>query len=42
MYKRQAFKIIETAVAAMNLMKSLEEASIDGDYLEEIRRDNLF
>ena len=37
-----AFKIIETAVAAMNLMKSLEEASIDGDYLEEIRRDNLF
>ncbi|MDD6042415.1 MAG: nicotinate-nucleotide--dimethylbenzimidazole phosphoribosyltransferase [Eubacteriaceae bacterium] len=37
-----AFKIIETAVATMNLMKTLEEASIDGDYLEEIRRDNLF
>lgn len=37
-----AFKIIETSVATMNLMKTLEEASIDGDYLEEIRRDNLF
>lgn len=37
-----AFKIIETAIASMNLMKSLEEASIDGDYLEEIRRENLF
>ncbi len=37
-----AFKIIETAVASMNLMKSLEEASINGDYLEEIRRENLF
>ncbi len=37
-----AFKIIEAAVASMNLMKTLEEASIDGDYLEEIRRDNLF
>ena len=37
-----AFKIIETACAAMNIMKTLEEAAIDGDYLEEIRRDNLF
>lgn len=37
-----AFKIIEAAVGSMNLMKSLEEASIDGDYLEEIRRENLF
>lgn len=37
-----AFKIIEAAVASMNLMKTLEEASIDGDYLEEIRRENLF
>jgi len=37
-----AFKIIEAAVASMNLMKTLEEASIDGDYLDEIRRDNLF
>ena len=37
-----AFKIIETACAAMNIMKSLEEASIEGDYLEEIRRENLF
>lgn len=37
-----AFKIIEAALASMNLMKTLEEASIDGDYLEEIRRENLF
>ena len=37
-----AFKIIEAAVGAMNLMKTLEEASIEGDYLEEIRRENLF
>ncbi len=37
-----AFKIIETACASMNLMKTLEEAAIDADYLEEIRRDNLF
>ncbi len=37
-----AFKIIEAAVASMNLMKTLEEASIEGDYLEEIRRENLF
>lgn len=37
-----AFKIIEAAVASMNLMKTLEEASVDGEYLEEIRRDNLF
>lgn len=37
-----AFKIIETAVATMNIMKTLDEASIDSDYLEEIRRDNLF
>lgn len=37
-----AFKIIETACASMNIMKTLAEASIDADYLEEIRRDNLF
>lgn len=37
-----AFKIMEAAAASMNLMKTLEEASIDGDYLEEIRRENLF
>ncbi|MCI9475321.1 MAG: nicotinate-nucleotide--dimethylbenzimidazole phosphoribosyltransferase [Emergencia sp.] len=37
-----AFKIIETAIASMNIMKTLEEASIDGDYLEEIRREKLF
>lgn len=37
-----AFKIIETACASMNLMKTLEEGSIDGGYLEEIREENLF
>lgn len=37
-----AFKIIETACASMDIMKTLEEASIDADYLDEIRRDNLF
>lgn len=37
-----AFKIIETATAAMNIMATLEEASIDGGYLEEIREGNLF
>ncbi len=37
-----AFKIIETACASMNLMKTLDEAAIDSEYLEEIRRDNLF
>ena len=36
------FKTIEAACAAMNLMKTLEEASIEADYLEEIRRENLF
>ncbi len=36
------FKTIEAACASMNLMKTLEEASIEADYLEEIRRDNLF
>ena len=35
-------EMIETAIASMNLMKTLQEASVDGDYLEEIRRDNLF
>lgn len=37
-----AFKIIETACASMNIMKTLAEASIDADYLDEIRRENLF
>lgn len=37
-----AFKIIETAVASMNIMKTLDEAAVDSEYLEEIRRDNLF
>ena len=36
------FKTIEAACASMDLMKTLEEASIEADYLEEIRRDNLF
>ncbi|NLY81468.1 MAG: nicotinate-nucleotide--dimethylbenzimidazole phosphoribosyltransferase [Clostridiales bacterium] len=37
-----AFKIIETATGTMNLMWTLEEASIDAEYLEEIRDKNLF
>ena len=37
-----AFKIIESATAAMNLMVTLEEGDINGDYLEEIREGNLF
>jgi nicotinate-nucleotide--dimethylbenzimidazole phosphoribosyltransferase len=37
-----AFKIIEAATGTMNLMWTLEEASIDGGYLEEIREKNLF
>ncbi len=37
-----AFKTIEAACAAMNHMKTLEEASIDAGYLEEIREENLF
>lgn len=37
-----AFKIIEAACASMNLMKTLEEGSIDGDYLDVIRKENLF
>jgi len=37
-----AFKIIEAASGTMNLMWTLEEASIDADYLEEIRDKNLF
>lgn len=36
------FKTIEAACASMDLMKTLEEASIEADYLVEIRRDNLF
>lgn len=37
-----AFKIIETACAAMNLMSTLEEGMIDDSYLDEIREGNLF
>ena len=37
-----AFKIIEAATGTMNLMWTLEEASIDAGYLEEIRDKNLF
>ena len=39
---RLLLRLLKRLFFAMNLMKSLEEASIDGDYLEEIRRDNLF
>ncbi|MBK5253862.1 MAG: nicotinate-nucleotide--dimethylbenzimidazole phosphoribosyltransferase [Peptostreptococcaceae bacterium] len=37
-----AFKIIQAATGTMNLMWTLEEASIDAGYLEEIRDKNLF
>ena len=37
-----AFKIVEASLAAMNLMKSLEEGSIDAEYLEELRKNNDF
>lgn len=37
-----AFKIIEAACGSMNIMKTLEEAAIQADYLEEIREGNLF
>lgn len=37
-----AFKIIEAAAAVMNGMKSLEEAQIDADYLDEFREDGQF
>ena len=37
-----SFKIIEAALGTMNIMKTLDEASVDGDYLEEIRKENLF
>lgn len=37
-----AFKIIEAACAVMNGMKSLEEAEVDSEYLEEFRVDGQF
>ena len=37
-----AFKIIEAAVAVMDGMESLEEAQVDGKYLDEFRRDGQF
>ena len=37
-----AFKIIEAASAAMNGMKSLDEAKIDAVYLDEFREDGQF
>lgn len=37
-----AFKIIEAACGSMDLMATLEEGSIDGGYLDEIREGNLF
>ena len=37
-----AFKIIEAACAVMNGMKTLEEARVDADYLDEFREDGQF
>ena len=37
-----SFKIIETACAAMNGMRTFDEASIDADYLEEGKKGNFF
>lgn len=37
-----AFKIMEAATGAMDLMKTLEEGSIDDYYLDEIRKGNFF
>ena len=37
-----AFKIIESACAVMNGMKSLDEAQIDAEYLDEFREDGQF
>lgn len=37
-----AFKIMEAAVGAMNMMKTLAEGSIDDNYLDEIRKGNFF
>lgn len=37
-----AFKIIEAACAVMNGMKTLEEAQVDADYLDEFREDGQF
>ena len=37
-----AFKIIEAATAVINNMKSLEEAQVDGGYLDEFREDGQF
>ena len=37
-----AFKILEAAEAAMTLMKTLEEGSVDAEYLEDIKKGNFF
>ena len=37
-----AFKILEAAEATMTLMKTLEEGSIDAEYLEDIKKGNFF
>lgn len=37
-----AFKVLEASEAAMTLMKTLAEASIDAEYLEEIKKGNFF
>lgn len=37
-----AFKIMETATASMNLMKTLAEASINDSYMDECRQGNFY
>ena len=37
-----AFKVLEASEAAMTLMKTLAEGSIDAEYLEEIKKGNFF
>ena len=37
-----AFKVLEAAEATMTLMKTLDEGSIDAEYLEDIKRGNFF
>ncbi len=37
-----AFKVIEAAEAAMDLMKTLEEGAVDAEYLEDIKKGNFF
>ena len=37
-----AFKVLEAAEATMSLMKTLDEGSIDAEYLEDIKKGNFF